>query len=223
VFFVVQYFFIVVAPVLFSASIYAVLSVLISRVGRQYSPLPPKIILWTFIASDIVATVIQIVGSALIGVHESKRQDPTSANNILLGGLSVQVFSFFIYVILFTVFIWRAREVLFFRKRQSGQTNTLDSIASQDDGEKTSIPTAVQPEHPVSLSFLAALCVATLAVYLRTCYRLSETAQKNYGSKAHNVKEGYFGGLEFAPIIVCVYSLVIWHPGRYLSRKSAIS
>jgi len=37
-YFVVQYFFIVVAPVFFAAGIYTVLSVLINTTGRQYAP-----------------------------------------------------------------------------------------------------------------------------------------------------------------------------------------
>jgi hypothetical protein len=158
----------------------------------------------------------------LIGVRESKRKDPTFANNILLGGLSVQVFSFFIYVFLFAAFIWRARDILFFRKRQAGRT-ARDSTVSQPDAEKVDLSSESRTTRPVSLGFLATLSIATLAVYLRTCYRLSETAQYNYGSRAHNVKEGYFGGLEFAPIVICVYLLAIWHPGRYLALQSPAS
>lgn len=43
--FVIQYFFIIVAPVFFSAAIYAIISVIVDRVGREYAPLPPKVIL----------------------------------------------------------------------------------------------------------------------------------------------------------------------------------
>lgn len=57
IYFVVQYFFIVVAPVFFSAAIYNILSIMINSVGRQYAPLPPKVILWIFITCDVVATV----------------------------------------------------------------------------------------------------------------------------------------------------------------------
>jgi hypothetical protein len=93
-YFVVQYFFIVVAPVFFSAAIYTVLSILINVLGRQYSPiLSPKAILWVFITCDVVATVVQILGAAMVGVAQSNSKDPTTANNILLGGLAFQAFS----------------------------------------------------------------------------------------------------------------------------------
>ena len=66
--FVVQYFFIVVAPVMFSAAIYAVVSVLINSYGREYAPMPPKVVLGVFITCDVVATVVQVAGAALVGV-----------------------------------------------------------------------------------------------------------------------------------------------------------
>jgi hypothetical protein len=65
--FVIQYFFIVVAPVFFSAPIYAIISVMVDRVGREYAPLPPKVIVWIFVTCDTIATVVQVTGSALIG------------------------------------------------------------------------------------------------------------------------------------------------------------
>jgi hypothetical protein len=88
--FVIQYFFIVVAPVFLSAAIYAIISVMVNRVGREYAPLPPKVILWVFVACDIIATVVQVTGSALIGAAESNRKDPNPGNHILIAGLSFQ-------------------------------------------------------------------------------------------------------------------------------------
>ena len=112
-FFVVQYFFIVVAPVFFSAGIYAVLSALIRKLGARYSPLlGAKAILAVFISADVVATIVQVTGAAKIGVAESNRDDPTTPNNILLAGLAVQVFSFLAFLVLLGVFFWKARGLL---------------------------------------------------------------------------------------------------------------
>jgi len=58
IYFVLQYFFIVCAPVFLSASIYSILSVLIKRVGEQYSPIQTKAILAIFITSYAVCTVV---------------------------------------------------------------------------------------------------------------------------------------------------------------------
>ena len=179
IFFVLNYFFIVTAPVLLSAGIYAVLSVLINRLGREHSPVASRAVLACFITSDVVATITQVTGAALIGVKESKRQDPTVANDILLGGLAFQVFSLGLFCLLAGVFLVRVRAMLVERRMQA---------------------------------FIAAFVAVTLLVYLRTCFRLAETAQglmQNLSS--HEV---YFATLEFMPIALAVLIFNIWHPGR---------
>lgn len=182
-FFVVQYFFIVVAPVFFSAAIYTIISVMINRVERQYAPLPPNDILGIFITCDAVATVIQVVGSALIGVAYSNYKNPNTPNNILLAGLAFQVFSFAVFIVSLSLFLGKSRQVT----------------------------------SATFKSFSCALVIATLMVYLRTCFRLAETAQglQHYLS-THEV---FFGCLEFAPVVVAVYAFLHWHPGRWLGSK----
>ncbi|KAK6440214.1 hypothetical protein LTR95_003567 [Oleoguttula sp. CCFEE 5521] len=179
-FFVIQYFFIVVAPVLFSAAIYATLSIMIGVYGRQYAPMSPKLILWIFIVCDVVATIVQVAGAALVGSAYSNRKDPTKFNHILLAGLAFQVFSFAVFL---AVLAWT-----FVKARKS--------------------------PNKISKSFIVALVVATLAVYLRTCFRLAETAEGLM--KTLSTHEVYFGCLEFAPIVVAVFVFIWWHPGRWL-------
>lgn len=185
-FFVVQYFFIVVAPVFFAAAIYTILSLVINATGRRYAPFAPRWILWTFISCDVVATVVQILGAALIGVAESNRKDPTVPNNILLAGLAFQAFTFLVFICLFVAFMWKARKVMFKIVRKP---------------------------------FYASFGLAVLLMYLRVCFRLSETAQGLYGSL--NAHEVYFGCLEFAPVVIAVWLLAIWHPGRCVPRIEA--
>jgi hypothetical protein len=48
-----------------AAGIYTILSALIHRLGREHSLLNPKLILWIFITSDVIATITQISGAAL--------------------------------------------------------------------------------------------------------------------------------------------------------------
>ena len=181
--FVIQYFFIVVAPVFFSAAIYTIITVMIGRVGRHFSPLPPKLLLWIFIASDVVATGVQVAGAALIGDAYSNGKAPDTPNHILLAGLAFQVFSFAVFVLCFGLFFWRSRK------------STTPSFTS----------------------FCAAVLVATLMVYLRTVLRLAETAEglMQYLS-SHEV---IFGCLEFAPIVIAVYTFLYWHPGRWLGSR----
>jgi hypothetical protein len=186
IFFILQYFFIVTAPVLLSAGIYTILSVMINRVGRQYSPLPPNWILGVFITCDTVATIVQITGAALVGSRYSNDEDPTSANYILLSGLAFQVFTFLVFITITTLFLYRCLR---------------DKILTQ--GRKMYV-------------FIAAFLLATLLVYLRTCFRLAETSQ---GLEENlSTHEVYFACLEFAPIAGAVLLFNIWHPGRCLGR-----
>ncbi|KAF2824515.1 RTA1-domain-containing protein [Ophiobolus disseminans] len=183
-YFVVQYFFIVVAPVFFAAGIYTVLSVVINTTGREYAPIKPRLILWIFITCDVIATIVQILGAALIGVASSNRRDPTTPNNILLGGLAFQAFTFLVFIILFTTFIFKAKNVLF---------------------------------RYVSMAFYVSFSLAVVLFYLRVCFRLAETAEGLYGKL--NTNEVYFGTLEFMPVVLAVWALAIWHPGRCVKRR----
>jgi hypothetical protein len=188
IYFILQYFFIVTAPVFLAAGIYAVLSALIHRIpgGRGYSPLAPKVILWFFITSDAIATVTQIAGAALIGVSQTNREDPTTANYILLGGLAYQCFSIGLFIILTVTFLVRARAQI----RREGRGLVL---------------------------FVAAFFAATLLVYLRTVFRLAETAEGLGGGLS--TVEVYFGTLEFLPLALAVPLLAVWHPGRCVGSK----
>lgn len=118
IWFVLQYFFIVTAPVFLSAGIYAVLSVLINRVGPRYSPIPPKWVLGVFISSDVVTTIIQILGAALIGHSESKNENPMLGRNILLAGLAFQVFSFLTFLFLLSLFLMKGWKVVWQKGRR---------------------------------------------------------------------------------------------------------
>lgn len=187
IYFVIQYFFIVVAPVFFAAAIYTVLSHLINATSRAHAPLPPKLILWIFITCDVVATVVQIVGAALIGVAESNRKDPTTPNNILLAGLAFQAASFLVFILLFGAFVFRTRKLAF---------------------------------KVVRLGFYIAFSVAVILVYLRVCFRLAETVEGLYGDL--NSHEVYFGCLEFAPVVLAIWILAIWHPGRCIPRIMSV-
>jgi hypothetical protein len=133
----------------------------------------------------VIATVVQILGAAMIGVASSNRKDPTTANNILLGGLAFQAFTFLIFIILFVLFVVRARKVMF-------------SV--------------------VSKAFYAAFGLAVVLFYLRVCFRLAETSEGLYGHL--NTHEVFFGTLEFMPVVLAVWLLAAWHPGRCIPVRS---
>jgi hypothetical protein len=126
---VLNYFFILTAPVFLGAGISTVLSVLIDRLldrgedgdgsngskgrrrrGYTLLLLPPRVILAVFVSSDVVATLTQVPGAAIVGAKGGKREDPDMSNDILLGGLAWQVFSMGVFVLVLGFFVWRARK-----------------------------------------------------------------------------------------------------------------
>lgn len=111
-YFVGQYFCIVVAPVFFSAAIFSLLSVMISKVGRRATSLRPKLVLWTFITFDVVSTLVQVTGASLVGSAYSNGKDPNPPNHILLGGLAVQIAAFTIFLACYTRFIIQVRDIM---------------------------------------------------------------------------------------------------------------
>ncbi|KAL9596886.1 MAG: hypothetical protein Q9219_005512 [cf. Caloplaca sp. 3 TL-2023] len=195
--FIVQYFFIVCAPVFLSAGIYTTLTSLIQTLGggdagrmRDLSPLGlrKRTILAGFIASDVGATVVQVAGAALIGSAESNRKSPDTGNNILLAGLAFQVASFLVFLVLLAMFLTKVRRVM------------------KDDAGRG-----------VMRRYAFALAVSSLLVYLRTCFRLAETAQGVYGYASTH--EPFFGALELAPVVIAIALLAWWHPGRLVGRN----
>ena len=111
--------------------------------------------------------------------------DPTTGNNILLAGLAIQSFSFTAFLTILTMF----------RVALARDFNLKYTIRAKDQ-------------------FILAIAIASLLIYLRTLFRLAETAEGLFGSISTN--EVFFGTLEFAPVVLAVWILAIWHPGRWV-------
>ncbi|KAL8710150.1 MAG: hypothetical protein Q9220_005233 [cf. Caloplaca sp. 1 TL-2023] len=206
--FVVQYFFIVCAPVFLSAAIYTTLTSFMGVLSQDHTEagarggvdplgLSKRTILAIFITSDVVATIVQVAGAALIGSAESDRISPDNGNNILLAGLAFQVFSFLVFLILLFVFLRNSRKVMLSNSTGEGGRGNMMQMYS------------------------AALVASSLLVYLRTCFRLAETAEGVMGYASSH--EAFFGALEFAPIVLAIAMLGWWHPGRLVGRNGLLS
>lgn len=205
--FVVQYFFIVCAPVFLSAGIYTTLTSFIGALSghshgdgaRNLSPLglSKSTILAIFITSDVIATIVQVAGAALIGSSESNRKSPDTGNNILLAGLAFQVFSFLVFLVLLFIFLRNSRKIMMSTSTGEGGMGNMMQM------------------------YTFALVGSSVLVYLRTCFRLAETAQRVMGYASSH--EAFFGCLEFAPIVMAIAMLGWWHPGRLVGRNGLLS
>ncbi|KAL9623505.1 MAG: hypothetical protein Q9160_002185 [Pyrenula sp. 1 TL-2023] len=195
-YFIIQYFLIVTAPVCLSAAIYYTLTLLVRRFGvPAHKPslitiFRPRLILWTFISADFLCTIVQVTGASLIGKRTSDHKDPAAANNILLAGLAVQTLFFAVFLVLLAVFY-----------------HTAPNLSK----------TKLRPGTP--RFFVTALSAAAVLVFVRTVFRLVETAQGVFGYLS--VHEAFFGTLEFAPVVVAVGLLgTVAFPAGFGGRMS---
>ena len=155
--------------------------------------------MWVFVVCDVVATIVQVAGAALIGVSESNRRNPDTANDILLAGLVFQVFSFALFLILYVTFIKKTWHVL--------------SVPALQEKKSTRVKGDLRV-------FVVVMLGSAGLVYLRTIFRLAETAQGVMGfAMSHEV---FFGVLEFAPVVVAVGGMGFWHPGQFVGRKKGV-
>ncbi|GAA5883027.1 hypothetical protein JCM3774_004219 [Rhodotorula dairenensis] len=180
-YYIVQYFFIVVSPVFFQGAFYMALGTALRRLDHHGSTLlrfEPRILVAAMVISDVVTTIIQVVGAALIGVAEAATYSASrtsslsssQANDILLAGLAIQTASFLAFLILLGLCISR-----------SHRTFSAAHLPRQ---------------------FSSTLFLASLLVFLRTTFRLAETAQGVFGAASRN--EALFGCLEYLPVILAV-------------------
>ncbi|GAA5857726.1 hypothetical protein JCM8547_005961, partial [Rhodosporidiobolus lusitaniae] len=177
---IVLYFFLVIAPVFYQAALYVAFGQALRRLDHYGATLlrfEPKILISGMIVADVVTTIIQVVGAALIGVAESARFGNRSssltseqANDILLAGLSIQVFTYLAFSILLVLCIIR-----------SERTFTAAHL-------------------PKRFSLL--MLLSAFLLLLRTTFRLAETAQGVFGYASSH--EALFGCLEYLPVILAI-------------------
>lgn len=96
----IQSFFILVAPVVFAASIYVTLSKLL-RVTRTQdcSFLRPKWITRIFVSGDIISLLLQGAGGGIQAGAKTKNKSDLGSN-LAIGGLVVQIIFFSMFIIL---------------------------------------------------------------------------------------------------------------------------
>ncbi|CAO1628980.1 unnamed protein product [Sympodiomycopsis kandeliae] len=206
--FVIQYFFIVVAPVFFSAAVYLSLSIIPRSVVETYGPMPslftPRRIFALFLTADVVTTVLQIAGAALVGVGYSRQADgevppltPEQANSILLAGLCVQAASFVVFLIYLTILGLSLVAGI----RHGKAPAPSDERITYEKGEP---PTSEsddlrRPSSSKLLWLFGLLWLASVSLLLRIVFRVAESAAGT--ASDISTDQGLFF-LEFIPVII---------------------
>ncbi|KAL1868224.1 hypothetical protein VTK73DRAFT_3786 [Phialemonium thermophilum] len=95
--FLMQIICITTAPLFFCASIYVTLSRTIYYLDPKVSYFSPKLLYWVFIPCDIFSLVLQAAGGGLSSVSSGSSK---TGNDISLAGLSFQVFTLIVFIVL---------------------------------------------------------------------------------------------------------------------------
>ncbi|KAH7129602.1 RTA1 like protein-domain-containing protein [Dactylonectria estremocensis] len=154
--FVIQSTFILIAPALFAASVYMVLARVIRSVGAEsLSIVPIRWLTKIFVCGDIVSFVVQASGAGIMVTADSMK----TGENIILGGLFIQIVIFGLFALTAIVF-----EV---RLRRQGSAVSLDRELSWK-------------------STMLMLYVVSVLIMVRSIFRVIEYIMGNDGYPLRN-------------------------------------
>ncbi|KAH6618831.1 RTA1 like protein-domain-containing protein [Boeremia exigua] len=122
--YIIQALFILLAPILFAASVYMFLGRLIQATGcAHYSMIRPTRLTKIFVGGDVLCFLIQAVGTAILAGSDSKKGSDLGKAVILTGlCLQMAIFAFFVVI----AAVWHRRvSALGSEKPQIGQWNWL--------------------------------------------------------------------------------------------------
>ncbi|KAJ9640543.1 Envelope glycoprotein gp160 [Coniosporium apollinis] len=157
--------------------------------GTKHSRFSPELYYWLFIPCDIVSLVLQSTGGALSSISSG---DSTPGVNVGLAGLSFQVFSLTVFILL-----------------------ALDYAIRYTRGQRTQ-PGATKL--PASFKvFIVFLSLAILLILIRCSFRIGELNEGYFGPLIHD--QGLFIALEGVMIIAATFALNIAHPGPVFRRS----
>ena len=183
-----------IAPAFLAAGIYLTLSRIVLVFGPENSRIKPLSYPRIFIPCDVMSLLLQAAGGGLASAASHSNKSPDTGDHIMVAGLAFQVLTLFVFILLCADFALRTLR----RMRRMGDA-------------------ATDPTHAklraswTFRSFLGALALATLCIFIRSLYRVAELSEGWEGALIKNQK--LFIGLEGAMVIVAVLSLNAFHPG----------
>ncbi|MCJ1316820.1 hypothetical protein MMC15_002141 [Xylographa vitiligo] len=182
-----------IAPVFLTAAIYLCLARIIVVYGKQYARFAPRTYTIVFICCDIFSLVLQATGGGIADTSNTPSQGQ-SGINIMIAGLAFQVASLTLFALLCADFAWNVRKA-----------------------RNVRAPLQVSSSRAKFHGFLYALGLATLAIYIRSCFRVAELQGGFNGALAN--EEVPFMILEGAMVVIASISLTAAHPGLIFGKS----
>ncbi|KAF2152230.1 RTA1-domain-containing protein [Myriangium duriaei CBS 260.36] len=179
-----------IAPAFISAAIYSSLSRLAVVYGQEVARFGPRTYTLAFISCDIMSLVLQAAGGAITATAVAGSSEKQTGVNTMIAGLASQVASLSLFLLLALDLIWQANHA---------PRDSLDP-------------------HFVSLRnralffwFPPAIMLATVAIFVRCCFRVAELKGGFGGGLANN--QAMFMVFEGPMIMIALIILTIFHPG----------
>ncbi|ERF68052.1 hypothetical protein EPUS_06442 [Endocarpon pusillum Z07020] len=192
--FLIQICCLTIAPAFFSAAIYFTLGDIVTAVSLRSSRVKPRGYAAIFIPCDVMSLILQGTGGGMASVSSQNGEDPATGTNIMVAGLSFQVASMTLFILLALEYILRVRRI---------------------EGKEVS-------RLPVSKNklwlFVGLFSLAVICIFIRCIYRVIELSEGWDGDLIRN--ERIFIVLEGVMVLLAVYALHIGHPA-FLDRGKA--
>ena len=160
-------------------------------------------------ALNIIVIVLLNIG-ILEGFKDGKNEDV--AHELIITAFALQSFILLLVFIFFTGLCIRSRHFLWQRSRSYEHKHEQQHQEEQKDEDEDK-QLAKKARRVTVVVWLA-----TLLMLLRTLFRLAETVIASSGNRSVVANELYFGFFEFAPVVVAVWLLGIWHHGDLFWR-----
>jgi len=195
-----------IGPAFLSASIYLCLARIVVIFGERISRFRPAFYTITFICCDFISLLLQAAGGAIASGANTPSQDQMGIN-IMIGGLSTQVASLVLFLALCVEFAFRCyQQVSEWDPAYSTLRGSLKFKAFLG-GKNPWEPRS----HKLLLTRDLALLVSTIAILIRSSFRVAELSGGFHGALANN--ETTFMVLDGVMIIAAIAVLTVLHPG----------
>lgn len=109
--FLIQICCLTIAPAFFAAGIYFTLGDIVTAVSLRSSRVKPSAYAAIFIPCDVVSLILQGTGGGLASVSSQNDEDPAVGTHIMVAGLSFQVASMALFILLALEYVWRVRRI----------------------------------------------------------------------------------------------------------------
>jgi hypothetical protein len=170
--------------------------------GEEYSRIRPGTYTIIFISCDFLSLLLQAIGGALASTANTPSQDQTGIN-IMIAGLSTQVASLVLFMTLCSEFAWRVVHLQPELNHPSATITRTFRFKAFLVGKSNMCW--------CSIAKIVALPIATICIFIRSCFRVAELSGGFHGKLAN--QQITFMILEGAMIIIACILLTVLHPG----------